>query len=208
MKKIIQIFAFLCFSVALLGQETTDRKIILGGSMNLSFEKNAISPHLSAAVPTFVSKSIHISSFVFNPYIAYQINPKTHLGLQFHISSARLKFPDDELFRTGKGVALMYRYNLNPEKKFSLFIDSAFGIVIENNKYYEMRNLLSTTSFHAVSLDLGGGVLYRMNDRLHAILRVDGLSGQAGKDKDDVIYYNLHSRFNFQNLNFGVEFQL
>lgn len=212
MKKLTLLILFICSSIILFGQEEQQKQNnILGGSFNVSYQ------HQGPVLPGFFTNVIvdgsSVLNYSINPYIGFGISPHAHVGISanfyaFHQDNERINGQKRTSVYRVFGPGIFYRYNFNPDKKFSVFIEPSVGLVMHRLFSKLNSSVLNKASINTGTFNLSGGILYKMNKRFNATLRTGAFYLHYGKSDTDDILFHVGSSLNLSSLRFGVELNL
>ncbi|MCL7754381.1 hypothetical protein [Polaribacter sp. Z022] len=163
MKKITLLIIIL-FTITISAQ-TEKGKVFVGANSNFSFNSSKYTTTSTSSNYSSTYTSDPTNSFSFSPQVGYFISDNFVLGLNFRLSSTKVKGNESNGFYTISPFAKYYLLegNLKPFLNASLGLGSFFNsyqnyIVDPNTSYYEK------VSTKINSARIGGGLAYFLND--------------------------------------------
>ncbi len=231
MKSFLVILAIISSSQLILAQEeVSTHSYVLGGSFNFLVQNNTYplsSLSLNSGIGGIYSNSTNDTkntTFAITPYIAKDINAHWLLGLQLdyrvgnYIAEDLIRFSQPELYDLERssnqiGIGLFSRYTLNPTQEFNLYLQPYFEYNSLNEEEFEDTVLTQEEKASFIELGIGLGVLYNVNDRMRATLRMGGLNYINGKweivntdtEKD---FSSFGTNLNLATIFFGFEIKM
>lgn len=230
MKTITTLFMALLLGLNLHAQENENpSSFIVGGSMNFFTQKNAF-PLATLGInsglgTTFSNGSSDSRNTVFAilPYVGTSLTEHWILGLSLDYRIGRFKSNQGSLFVNGQivsgeverksgqfGIGVFGRYTFNPADRLSFYVQPnvAFNLLTENDFF--RGDQIQEQDINYLEIGVGGGALYRINERLNVLLRVGGLNYINGKweIKDNNFeqkFSSFNTNFSFQSISFGIE---
>jgi hypothetical protein len=231
MKKLILIALAVSILQVVNAQETEiGNKVILGGSINFLTQNNTY-PLSSLAINSGIG-GLHSNiandtknmTFAITPYFGKEINPKLFVGLQLDYRVGRYKAedifvfgqPDSVDFKRNSnqiGIGLFTRHILNPNSKFSFFIQPYLEYNLLNEEEVQDSNVTQEIKANYFEVGAGLGIMYNINSKMRATLRIGGLNYVNGKweiketnTKND--FSSLGTNLNLSTIFFGFEIRI
>ena len=230
--KKLTLIVFLVSSFCMIkAQETIkENKMILGGSFSFLTQNNTY-PYSSLSVISGIGGIFSSSTndtknsiFAITPYFGKEINSNLILGLQLDYRIGTYSVDDQLIFgqtdpvdfernSSQLGFGIFSRHILNPDKKFSLFLQPyiEYNILKEEESWDSVVNQEEKANY--LELGVGLGILYNINDGLRATLSVGGMNYINGQweivDSDtENNFSSFRTGLNLSNINFGFEMKL
>ncbi len=211
-------------------EETTTNKIVLGGSINFLIQNNTY-PLSSFSINTRVggiysnnTDDTKYLTFAFSPYVGKEINDHLLLGLQFDYRNEKYDGQYTDVFGSPNtvnvvrqsnkyGIGLFSRHTLNPNQQFNFYLQPYFEYNLLNEKQTQDSKLRQEEKASFIELGVGMGVLYNINNRMRATVRIGGLNYVSGnweivntdKGKD---FSAFGMNLNLASIYFGFEMKL
>ncbi len=230
MKKIRLIELLFIFCHTLKSQETLiENKYILGGSINFQVQNNtyplsilSLNSGIGGIYTNGVSDSKN-TSYSISPYIGKEISPGLIIGVHLDYQIGKYKSDVTEFgqpnFINYKrnsseiGFGLFTRHILNPGQQFNLFIQPYIDYHLLNEEVLQDSELTQEQKASYFKLGAGAGLLYNINKKIRANLRIGGINYINGKweilnttTKKD--FSSFGTNINLSSLYFGFELRL
>jgi hypothetical protein len=212
-------------------QETEiENNIILGGSINFLMQNNTYpfsSLFINSGIGGIYSNSTNDTkntTFAITPFFGKEINPKLFIGLQFDYRIGRYKVGDSFVFGQPNsidfernsnqfGIGLFARHVLNPNSKFSFFIQPYLEYNLLNEEEIQDSNVTQAEKANYFEVGAGLGILYNINSKIRATLRTGGLNYINGKweikDTDtEKVFNSFGTNLNLSSIFFGFEIRI
>lgn len=211
-------------------EETSQRKFVLGGSINFLIQNNTYplsSLSINSGIGGIYSNSTNDSkntSFAVTPYFGFEMNPNTLIGLLLDYRKGSYEAKDIFVFGQPNttdfernsnqfGVGMFYRYMFNPEKQFNFFLQPYFEYNSLREEESQNSNIVQKEKASFIELGVGLGLLYNINDRMRATLRTGGINYVNGKweivdtdTKND--FSSFGTNINLSTIFFGFEIKI
>lgn len=171
--KNITLIIIILFTITLYGQ-TEKGRILIGAQSNFNFSSSKYTTTSNSSNYSTTYNSDTTNSFSFTPQIGYFASDNFVLGLDFKLSSSKLKGQDSNGFYTISPFAKYYLLdsNLKPFFKASLGLGSFF------NSYQTYSTGSYTATYEKVTTKIntariGGGVAYFVNNTIALEFNLD-----------------------------------
>lgn len=210
MKQLLLLLIFIIFSQTTSAQENKN-SIVVGGSLRLLMHRNS-----NANTNIFNENIRKITLLDISPYLGKAVNQKWLFGLQLNYSyfkNSQQQTTESKNISNIFGFSFFGRYIFTPQKRLHLYMKPYFGYNVRKQKSYKNDNLDNTSVSYFLKTGVDYGLLYNVNNKLNAILRVGGIYFSSGKSKnsmnDKLVHFNTFvTSFNLSSISFGVEVNL
>jgi hypothetical protein len=220
MKNLIFFFVLLSFTAKGQDSETTN-KFILGGSItgfissNVSPEQETIN---SGTTLTSSRRSSSNYSIGISPYLGFQLNKRSLIGIQATagFSGFTSRFSDNNEItsrtkRTVLGTGLFYRFYLNPNNKFKLFIQPASNVRIQNTTREDFAPAFEEQRTFEFDAGVGLGATYQISEKWNLLVNIWNIrynynNFRSGGQDESTISTFVSAGFSLRNISFGAEY--
>ena len=172
MKKIVFLIVTFC-TISVNGQ-TEKGKLFIGAQSNFNFSSSKYVTISSSSNHTNTYTSPTTNSFTFTPQIGYLVSNNFVLGLDFKLSTSKIKGQDSNGFYTISPFAKYYvlEGNLKPFVKASLGLGSYFN---NFQSYYEdpFTHVYQKVTTKINTARVGGGLAYFVNEKISIEFNLD-----------------------------------
>lgn len=218
---------FLVFQITKAQEETINNSFVLGGALNLGIQKNAfpIPVGASSGLPFFViGNDTKNTNFSILPYFGKEVNKHLLVGFELNFRTGKYidRIVTGEIVNTKIakqiGGGFFMRYLLNPEKRFIFYLQpySEYSFFKEENTSFRLvmigspsipgeNTIENTRKINFVELGIKTGMIYNINNKVRAVLRIGGLQYVNGKIDGDKKYNSFDTNFNTSSVFFGFE---
>lgn len=209
-----------------------ENKIVLGGftsfhTQNNTFPFSSLSRIAINSIGGIYANNTNdtkYTTFAFTPYLGKEINPHWIVGVQLdyrfekYTANDVLFFgqtnPIDTERNTDQiGIGIFARYIFNPKNQLNFFLQPNIGYNLLNEEALEDSKVVQEQKTSYLSLSVGAGMLYNINDKIRATLRTGGLTYINGnweiKDTNEGNKFSsFGANFNLSNISFGFEIRI
>ena len=218
------------FNILNAQEETKQNHFIIGGSLNFLLQNNTYplsSVSTISGIGGIYSNGINDTkntSISISPYVGKELNNHLLLGIQLDYRLGKYKTDDAYLFGQTNpvdyerrsyqiGIGVFSRHILNPEKRINFYIQPYFEYNLLHEENFQNSNSTQEEKVNYIELGLSAGILFNINDRWRATLRIGGLSYVNGKWEivDTSTKKNFSSfgtNLNFASFYLGFEMKL
>lgn len=218
------IFFFLLLSFSATGQENeTSNKYILGGGIFASiFSQETPEQEITNPVSTtttiqngLIRRSYDI---VLRPYFGFQLNQRSLFGLRGEIdfsgsSTIPVGFEEftSRIRSFGYGAGAFYRFYINPNNKFKIFLQPSTNLSVENITRDSFAPSLEEQRLIEFDAGIGLGATYQIAKKWNLIVNIWNASYlysdfRAGSQTESTIRSFVSANFSLSNVFFGAEY--
>ncbi|MFZ1703527.1 MAG: autotransporter outer membrane beta-barrel domain-containing protein [Saprospiraceae bacterium] len=178
-------------------EESLNRKFVSGGVVNFLIQHNTFP--LSSTFNYIGNGGIYSNStnetknttFTISPYAGKELNPHLILGIQLDYRIGRYKVEDNLNIITNTkvdtesnynniGFGVFTRHTLYPEKQFNFYFQPYIKYNLYTDEVKHNSTIIEEEKANFISLGVGLGILYNINNRWRATLRAGGLNYAFG----------------------------
>lgn len=216
------IFLLLLLSFALQGQESENTKrFILGGSVS-GFTNTTDSPEREQIngggfASTLVGSSSSNHLLDFRPYFGLIINQRSIVGARlstgFSLRKFRFDNQDEDAFRRSTltlGAGLFYRYYINPNNKFKVFIQPFADYEVINGETEQASPFFEEDRRVSFTAGVGLGLVFSLSEKWNLLANIWSVNYnrsnfKAALEEDPEIQSTLNADFSIRTISFGAE---
>ena len=188
------------------------KDVILGGSLYFRIN-NKVTSEKGGPLSNNTNRSK--TTFRFSPYVGKSVNPNWLLGLQFNYVYEDFKekfmFGDYKKHSNRTEIDFFGRYIFTPQKRLNIFLKPFFRYGIFNEKEKRVISLpFSKSQLYYFRVGFDSGILYAINKKLSAVLKIGGFYFSSEKQKYNngvhLAWYNYFQMdINLSSVAFGLE---
>ncbi len=223
MKKHLFIFLLFFTSISFYSQDNSDKKIVFGGSLNLSTDNFNSEQNAANTGTAIYLNSSKWTRFSINPYIGYEVSPQVLLGIGFGFeqqTTSQSSTPPNSstqsynLVNNGYSFMVFSRFLLNPENDFKFYLSPQVSYFFGNDQHLVSSILVDTSiKDNEISSFFGGidfGFLYKLGDKYNLLVDAGSVYYNKGTRKakgreHTTKFDSFQFDFKLSNITFGIE---